>query len=124
MELVETLAALVPLPRVHLVRSSGCLAPHSPLRGAMIPTPRQQGVADEATAPRSPRWSWARLLQRVLALALARCLCCQRGALRISAAITHSEGLRTSLQPLQRSADPPPLAPARVRQDAFAWSSA
>jgi hypothetical protein len=41
MELVETLAALVPLPRVHLVRYSGYLAPHSHLRGAIIPTPHQ-----------------------------------------------------------------------------------
>jgi len=57
MELVEKLAALVPLPRVHLVRSSGCLAPHSRLRGAMIPTPRQQVVEDEATDTGSPGWS-------------------------------------------------------------------
>src|SRR4029450_12023110 len=40
MELLEKLAALVPLPRVHLVRYGGCLAPHSSLRGAIIPTPR------------------------------------------------------------------------------------
>jgi hypothetical protein len=37
----------------------GCLAPHSHLRGAIIPTPRQQGMADEAaTDTTSPRWSW------------------------------------------------------------------
>ena len=28
LELLEKLAALVPLPRVHLVRYAGCLAPH------------------------------------------------------------------------------------------------
>ena len=28
LELLEKLAALVPLPRMHLVRSGGCLAPH------------------------------------------------------------------------------------------------
>jgi hypothetical protein len=38
-ELVEKLAALVPLPRVYLVRYGGCLAPHRHLRGAIIPTP-------------------------------------------------------------------------------------
>src|SRR5262249_7653487 len=32
LELLEKLAALVPLPRVHLVRYGGCLAPHSALR--------------------------------------------------------------------------------------------
>ena len=31
LELLEKLAVLVPLPRVHLVRSGGCLAPHSHL---------------------------------------------------------------------------------------------
>jgi hypothetical protein len=49
LELLEKLAALVPLSRVHLVRSAGCLAPHSHLRGAIIPTPRQQGVDEEDT---------------------------------------------------------------------------
>src|SRR6266498_4599894 len=60
-ELLEKLAALVPLPRVHLVRYGGCLAPHSHLRGAIIPTPRQQGIDEPAARTGSPRWSWARL---------------------------------------------------------------
>ena len=41
----DLLAALVPLPRVPLVRSAGCVAPHSTRREAMLPTPRQQGTA-------------------------------------------------------------------------------
>jgi hypothetical protein len=124
MELLEKLAALAPLPRVHLARYGGCLAPHSHLRGAIIPTPRQPGVEDEATDTGSPHWRWARRLQRVFALDMARCPWCQRGALRIIAAITHSEVMRTILYHLQRPADPPPSAPARVRQEAFACSSA
>jgi len=43
LERLERLAALVPLPRVHLVRYAGCLAPHSKLWDAVIPTPHQQG---------------------------------------------------------------------------------
>ena len=36
-----------------LVCYGGCLAPHSLLRGAITPTPRQQGVEEpEHTAPR------------------------------------------------------------------------
>jgi hypothetical protein len=124
MELLEKLAALVPLPRVHLVRYGGCLAPHSHLRGAIIPTPRQQGVVDEETDTGSPRWSWARLLKRVFALDMVRCPWCQRGALRIIAAITHGEVIRKILRHLKLAVDPPPIAPARVRQEAFAWSSA
>ena len=123
-ELLEKLAALVPLPRVHLVRYGGCLASHSHLRGAIIPTPRQQGIDEEATDTGSPRWTWARRLKRVFALDMARCPWCQQGALRIIAAITHGEVIRKILQHLKLSVDPPPIAPARVRQEAFAWSSA
>jgi hypothetical protein len=36
LELLEKLAALVPLPRVHLVRYGGCLAAHSRLRAAWL----------------------------------------------------------------------------------------
>jgi Putative transposase/Transposase zinc-binding domain len=123
-ELLEKLAALVPLPRAHLVRYGGCLAPHSHLRGAIIPTPRQQGVDEEATDTRSPRWSWARLLKRVFALDMAHCPWCQRGALRIIAAMTQGEVIRQILQHLKLAVDPPLIAPAHVRQEAFAWSPA
>ena len=101
------------------------MAPHSSLRGAIIPTPRQQGMEDEETDTASPRWSWARLLKRVFALDMARCPFCQRGgALRIIAAITQGEVIRKILRHLKLAANPPPIAPARVRQEAFAWSSA
>ena len=81
-------------------------------------------IDEEATDTGSPRWTWVRLLKRVFALDMARCPWCQRGSLRMIAAITHGEGIRKILQPLQLSADSPPIAPARVRQEAFAWSSA
>ena len=68
---VLKLAAIVPLPRVHLVRYAGCLAPHSQLRGAIMPTPRQQGGDGGEANTGTPRWSWARLLGHVCALALA-----------------------------------------------------
>jgi len=47
-----------------------------------------------------------------------------RGALRIIAAITHGEVIRKILRHLKLAADPPLITPARVRQAAFAWSSA
>jgi hypothetical protein len=84
LELLEKLAALVPLPRVHLVRYAGCLAPHSTLREAIIPTPRQQGVEEPAARRAAPYWSWARLLKRVLAgfapkVPVFHSLWCRRG---------------------------------------------
>ena len=71
LELLEKLTALVPLPRVHLVRYGGSLAPHSHLRSAIMPTTRQQG--EEETDTGLPCWSWARLLKCVFALDMARC---------------------------------------------------
>jgi hypothetical protein len=120
-ELLEKLAALVPLPRVHLLRYGGCLAPHSRLRGAITPTPRQQGVEGDEATPGPPRWSWARLLKRVFALDLATCPFCRQGALRMIAAITQAEVIRKILRHLKLAADPPPIASARSRQEAFDW---
>jgi hypothetical protein len=57
-------------------------------------SPRQQGVEDGETDTGSPRWSWARLLKRVFVLARARCPWCQRGVLRIIAALTHGAVIR------------------------------
>jgi Putative transposase/Transposase zinc-binding domain len=120
LELLEKLAALVPLPHVHLVRYGGYLAPHSHLRGAILPTPRQQGM-DEEMDTKSPRWSWARLLQRVFALDMATCPFCQRGTLRLIAVITQGEVIRKILRHLKRAADPPPITPARAHQATFDW---
>jgi len=64
------------------------------------------------------------LLKRIFAVDMARCLFCQQGALRMIAAITQGKVMRKMLCDLQRAADPPPMAPARVRQEAFVWSSA
>jgi Putative transposase len=119
LELLEKLAALVPLPRVHWVRYGGCLAPHSKLRGAIIPTPRQQGLEEPDASPPSPHWSWARLLKRVFAMDMERCPVCQQGTLRIIAAITEVSVIRKILRHLKLAVDPPPIAPAR--QATFAW---
>ncbi|HEY7708651.1 MAG TPA: transposase, partial [Candidatus Entotheonella sp.] len=88
LELLEKLAALVPPPRLHQVRYTGCLAAHRNLRRSITPTPRQQGI--EASArPVSSRWGWARLLKRVLAIDLERCPRGQLGSLRIISALTY-----------------------------------
>ena len=56
LELLEKLAALVPQPRAHLVRYGGCLAPHSKLRAAIIPTPCQQSSDGDETKTGTPYW--------------------------------------------------------------------
>ncbi len=134
LELVEKLAAIVPLPRAHLVRYGGCLAPHSKLRATIIPTPRQQGVDGKQTKTGTPYWNWARLLGRVFDLDMATCLpplcgrrepCdlsfCHRGSLCIIAAITHESVSTRILRHLKLASVPPPIAPARCRQEIFAF---
>lgn len=134
LELLEKLSTLVPLPRVHLVRYSGCLAPYSQLREAIIPTPRQQGVDGGADRRGAPRWSWARLLARVFDLDMATCLpplcgrrepCdlpfCRQGSLRIIAAISQEAVITRILRHLRLAAVPPPIAPACSRQETFDW---
>ncbi len=69
LEFMQRLAALVPRPRLHLIRFHGVLAPHARLRGAIVPTPAPTTTAlatDCAHAPgAATRMSWARLLKRV-----------------------------------------------------------
>ena len=108
LELLEKLAALVPLLRLHLVRYGGCLAPHRRLRGAITPTPRQQGVEEPEASSAAPHWSWTRRLKRVFALDLASCLFCQQETLRIIAVITQGEVIRKILRHVQLAPDPPP----------------
>src|SRR5436309_4356381 len=121
LELLEKLAALVPLPHVHLVRYGGCLAPHSHLRGAIIPTPRQQGLDEPEACPTAPRWSSARLLQRVFGFEMAHCPFCHQGTLRIIAVITQGEVIGKILHHLKLAVDPPPITPVRSRQAPFDW---
>jgi hypothetical protein len=121
LELLEKLAAIVPLPRVHLVRYAGCLAPHSTLREAVIPAPCQQGVDGEEAKTGPPSWSWARLLGCVFALDMATCPFCRRGSLRIIAAITQEAVITCILHHCKLASVPPPIAPAHLRQATFDW---
>jgi hypothetical protein len=121
LELLEKLAALVPLPHVHLVRYGGCLAPHSHLRGSVIPTPRQQGLDGAEAHPATPYWPWARLLGRVFGRDMATCPFCHQGTLRIIAVITQESVITRILRHLQLASVPPPIAPARGRQEISAF---
>lgn len=123
LELLEKLSALVPPPRVHQVRYGGCLAPHSKLRSAIMPTSRQQGAGESKAASSASGWGWARLLRRVFGIATATCPSCQQGSLQIIAAITQAPVIRKILHHLKLSADPPLIAPARLPQLTLALAS-
>ena len=90
LEFMQRLAALVPRPRLHLIRFHGVLAPHAKLRAAIVPNPPDSTTgqaADHAHAHHSPaRMSWARLLKRVFDIDIEHCPNCG-GRLKIIAAI-------------------------------------
>ena len=92
LEFLQRLAALVPRPRLHLIRFHGVLAPNAALRSQIVPSGADQApnTADGAgeRSPTSPRarMSWAQLLKRVFAIDLTTCPQCG-GPLTILGAI-------------------------------------
>ena len=98
LEFMQRLAALVPRPRLHLIRFHGVLAPNAKLRALVVPqqseppTPAAPPAECEANCAhhRPVRQSWARLLKRVFELDLEHCPNCG-GELKIIAAILRGE---------------------------------
>ena len=75
LEFMQRLAALVPRPRLHMIRFHGVLAPNAKLRAPVVPQMLQPPAECQAscTHHRLVRPSWARLLKRVFALYLEHC---------------------------------------------------
>jgi hypothetical protein len=90
LEFMQRLAALVPRPRLHLIRFHGVLAPNAKLRSDIVPGPPEHAtehLPDHAHAQGAPaRMSWARLLKRVFDIDIENCPNCG-GTLKIIAAI-------------------------------------
>jgi hypothetical protein len=69
----------------------------------------------------TPYWTWAWLLGRVFRLDMMTCPFCQQGSLRLIAAIIHESVITRILRHLNLASVPPPIAPARYRQELFAF---
>ena len=133
-ELIEKLAALVPPPRIHLIRYHGVLAPAAADRERIVPGPSQltkpddeladdeladdeladDELADEHTDGRcrQHRVSWAKLLARVFQIDITSCIDCG-GKMKIIAALTQPASIRTFLDALGLPSKAPPIAPPR-----------
>ena len=80
-ELLEKLAALMPPPRLNLVRYHGVLAPHAADRAQIVPGPKEEVEAPVARtsegeptpAQRRHRLAWAVLLARVFQFDVTEC---------------------------------------------------
>jgi hypothetical protein len=120
LEFMQRLAALVPRPRLHLIRFHGVLAPTpSCVRRSFrvhrrIP-PCTQPIAHAHRPP--ARMSWAHLLKRVFAIDSEHCPNCG-GALKIIAAIEDPPVIVRILAHLGLPTRAPPRAPAQ-RLDLF-----
>ena len=121
LEFMERLAALVPRPRLHLIRFHGVLAPNAKLRSKIVPAPAERATeppTDHAQGQgETPRMSWARLLKRVFDIDIEHCPNCG-GALKIIAAIEDPPVIVKILSHLGLPTRAPPRAPAR-RVDLF-----
>ena len=121
LEFMERLAALVPRPRLHLIRFHGVLAPNAKLRSKIVPAPPERATeppTDHASAQGdTPRMSWARLLKQVFDIDIEHCPNCG-GALKIIAAIEDPPVIIKILSHLGLPTRAPPRSPAR-RVDLF-----
>ena len=113
-ELLEKLAALVPPPRLNLIRYHGILAPSAPGRAQIVPRGEDQLEA-QSTSSRKPcphRLSWCQLLGRVFAIDLTQCPC--GGRMHLIAALTEVASIRSYLKGVGLPARPLPIAPTRI----------
>jgi hypothetical protein len=123
LEFMQRLAALVPRPRLHLIRFHGVLTPNAKWRSKVVPQAQDKAqtlsaaaAATECQEPpengRPMRLGWAKLLKRVFNLDLTHCPHCE-GQLSIIAAILQRQAIEKILSHVGLEAQPPPRAPAR-----------
>jgi len=125
LEFMQLLAALVPRPRLHLIRFHGVLAPNAKLRPIVVPQvpPAQARPAIEAAAAAvrelepvqagAHRISWARLLKRVFDIDMQHCPTCGGGEFKIIAAILERPVVEKILTHQGLDPQPPPSGRAR-----------
>ena len=126
-ELLEKLSALVPPPRLNLVRYHGVLAPNAVDRAQIVPGPKEEvkeevemspeitSEGDPTPAQRRHRLAWAVLLARVWAIDVTECPACG-GRMKVVAAVTDPCSIRRYLEGVGLPARAPPIAPARPQR--------
>lgn len=113
LEFMQRLVALVPRPRMHLIRLHGVLAPNAKLRAKMVPMPAPRITAGEDDCPHAygkpVRMPWARLLMRVFDIERLAC----GGKLKLFAIIEESAVIEKSLKHIGLDPQPPSRVKAR-----------
>ena len=115
--MIEKLAALVPPPRLNLIRYPGVLAPNAADRKQIVPGPSEEGHSasgheEESAERRTYRLSWCVLLGRVFQVDVTVCPDCG-GSMKIVAALTEATSIRNYLLGVGLPCRAPPVAAAR-----------
>jgi hypothetical protein len=132
-DFMAKLAALVPAPRVHLIRFHGILAPAANWRRLIVPKPGVESDASSAAVPLFPpesatgindpveanlttkdmpprrNYAWAYLMMRVFQVDVLKCERCG-GPMKILASIHPPDTTRKILECLGLPSRAPPLA--------------
>ncbi len=121
MELMEKLAALIPLPRFNLFRYSGVLAPNSKLRKHVIPNPEvsapeSMASEDESELP-AAKYSWSQLMKRSFGIDMNKCPSCKSANFKVVAVIEDPEVIQRILNHVGLEARAPPLSAPRIQPE-------
>lgn len=120
-DFVARLAALVPRPRLHLTRYHGVLAPNSPYRSQLVPSPKSRDRRQASKQPcRSTTFAekraesdvgqlqpltWAKRLKRVFDIDISVCPNCG-GRLRVIGDVTEPDLIRKILNHVAQRGPP------------------
>ena len=125
MELMEKLAALVPPPRIHMIRFHGILAPHAKNRSEVARSRKE--IKEEARKNIDPdsksdiaeikdyKMTWARMLKRIFNIDVEVCSHCG-GKTKIIGPVLERSAIRKILIHIGADPDPPEISPTRYEQ--------
>jgi len=123
-EFIEKLSALIPPPRVHLVRWSGVFAPNSPMRKLIVLKPDvKKGIKfkdgddkEHGVTSNLKNSSWAKMLARVFKVDVTKCAHCN-GDMILLSAILDCDSIRRYLDYEGIDPTPPARAPPKISSD-------
>ena len=125
MELIEKLAALIPLPRFNLFRYSGVLAPNSKLRPLIILNPNigepDSLVSDQESSLPAAKYSWAKLMKRSFNIDMSLCPHCGSDKFGVVAVIEDPDIVSKILDHMGLESRAPPISPATY-QNSFDYT--
>lgn len=129
LELLGRLAALIPRPRVNIIRFHGVYAPRARLRREVVPAaprepePSPAGCTKHASIRCRSRLPWAELLARVFAIDVLACPRCQSRMSRI-AWITDTQTIEKILRAVGLPTDSPVFHPPRTPEEPYSLAGA